>query len=123
MGAQFAVETQGLTRRFRDVVAVADLDLRVPAGTVYGFLGPNGAGKTTTIRLLMGLLRPTRGSILIFGQPFTGRERALLRAVGSLVEAPSLYPHLTGRENVELKRRILGLSPESVDDSLRAFDL
>lgn len=63
------ISTEGLVKRFRDVDAVAGIDLRVPAGGIYGFLGPNGAGKTTTIRILLGLLRPTRGVASLFGEP------------------------------------------------------
>jgi lantibiotic transport system ATP-binding protein len=92
------IETGSLCRRFGDRDVVKGLDLEVPAGSVYGFLGPNGAGKTTTIRMLLGLLRPTSGSILLFGQ--AAGDRALLRRIGALVEAPSLYPHLTGAENL-----------------------
>ena len=94
-----AIETEGLTRRFGSLTAVDSLDLLVPRGTVYGFLGPNGAGKTTTIRLLLRLIRPDAGEI---------RIRA--NGIGALVEMPSLYPHLTGRENLEVTRRLLGTS-------------
>ena len=93
----FAIETRGLTRRFGSLTAVDSVDLRVQRGTVYGFLGPNGAGKTTTIRLLLKLIRPDSGDIAIHAN-----------GIGSLVEMPSLYPHLTGRENLEVTRRILG---------------
>jgi ABC-2 type transport system ATP-binding protein len=92
------IETEALGRRFGDREVVRALNVHVPAGSVYGFLGPNGAGKSTTIRMLLGLLRPTTGSIRLFGQP--AGERALLRRIGALVESPSLYPHLTGEENL-----------------------
>ena len=92
------IETDSLYRRFGEREVVQGLDIRVPAGSVYGFLGPNGAGKTTTIRMLLGLLRPTSGSIRLFGRP--AGDRSLLRRIGALVEAPSLYPHLTGEENL-----------------------
>src|ERR1700730_14000102 len=94
-----AVETRGLTRHFGDVFAVNELTLRVPRGSVYAFLGPNGAGKTTTIRLLLGLARPDRGEIRMFGQRLSpATRRGVLRRIGAMVEAPALYPHLTGRE-------------------------
>src|SRR5437867_11677521 len=109
MSDPLAIETRGLTRAFGSCTAVDGLDLRVPRGSIYGFLGPNGAGKTTTIRLLLGLLRPGRGRILLNGELFTSERRELLRGIGALVEAPSLYPHLTGEENLELTRRILNL--------------
>jgi ABC-2 type transport system ATP-binding protein len=102
------LQTFGITRCFGSVQAVSELSLRVPRGSVYGFLGPNGAGKTTTIRILLGLIRPNVGNVLIFGSPLHEKRPALLRRVGSLVEAPSLYPHLTGWENLELIRRMTG---------------
>lgn len=118
MNDPFAIETRGLTRRFGSCTAVDGIDLRVPRGSIYGFLGPNGAGKTTTIRLLLGLLRPNRGNILLNGEPFTQTRRELMRGVGALVETPSLYPHLTGQENLEVTRRILNLPRSRVAESL-----
>jgi lantibiotic transport system ATP-binding protein len=81
-----------------------DLSLAVPKGSIYGFLGPNGAGKTTTIRLLLGLLKNQSGTIRLFGQDFVKNRIALLSRLGSLIEQPSLYLHLTGRENLEIFR-------------------
>jgi ABC-2 type transport system ATP-binding protein len=104
----YLIETRGLTRRFGSQRAVDDLNLLVPAAGVYGFLGPNGAGKTTAIRMLLGLIRPNAGEVRLFGQTLNGNHRSLMRRVGALVEAPSLYPHLTGRENLEVTRRLLG---------------
>lgn len=104
-----ALSTHGLARRFGDVAAVDGLDLAVPRGAVYGFLGPNGAGKTTTIRLLLGLLRPDAGRIEVLGRSLAASRREVLARVGSLVESPALYPHLTGRENLEAARTLLGL--------------
>jgi ABC-2 type transport system ATP-binding protein len=115
-----AIETHGLSRRFGPRTAVDRVDLRVPSGCVYGFLGPNGAGKTTTIRLLLGLIRPDAGSVQVHGEPFS---REGLRRIGSLVESPSLYPHLTGRENLEVTRRLLGTARASVDRALEASRL
>ena len=118
-----AIETRTLTRRFTTGHGVEALDLAVPAGSVYGFLGPNGAGKTTTIRLLLGLLRADGGEIRLFGQPLTRQSRAPLRQVGSMVESPSLYPHLSGYENLEVTRRLLDLAPERIDAVLRIVGL
>jgi ABC-2 type transport system ATP-binding protein len=95
-----ALATRGLQKRYGQRVALAGLDLAVPNGVVYGFLGPNGAGKTTTMRLLTGLIRPDGGSIELFGRPFGGRDRRRLFEVGSLIESPSFYPYLSGRENL-----------------------
>ena len=113
-----AIQTLALTRRFSGQHGVTDLDLSVPTGAVYGFLGPNGAGKTTTIRLLLGLLQPERGEILLHGQPLTRKQRQPLARVGALVESPSLYPHLTGRENLDVTRRLLDAPRTRIDQAL-----
>jgi len=96
-----AISSEGLTKRFHSgQVAVDRIDLRVPAGAVYGFLGPNGSGKTTTIRLLLGLVRPTAGRHALLGEAMpAGAARALPR-VGSLVEGPAFHPYLSGRDNL-----------------------
>jgi ABC-2 type transport system ATP-binding protein len=114
------IKTIGLTRRFGSEIAVNKLNLAVPVGCVYGFLGPNGAGKTTTIRMMLGLLKPTSGGVQIFGAPLLGNRGEVLTHVSALVESPSLYPHLTGRENLEVTRRLLGLPKAAVD---RALDM
>lgn len=113
-----SIYTQGLTRRFAGGFGVSDLDLAVPACAVYGFLGPNGAGKTTTIRLLLGLLQPERGTIHLHGQTLDRRHRQALAQVGALVESPSLYPHLTGRQNLEVTRRLLAVPVSRIDEVL-----
>ncbi len=95
-----AIEAKGLVRHFGEVPAVDGIDLHVPRGSVYGFLGPNGSGKTTTIRLLLGLLRPDRGSIrLLGGSP---HDAACLAQVGAVVERPAFYPYLSAHENLRL---------------------
>ncbi len=109
------IETEELSRKFGAVRAVEGLELRVERGAVYAFLGANGAGKTTTIRMLLGLIRPDAGHVRLFGEPF---RRRLLARVGALVETPSLYPHLTGRENLEIMRRLNGLKKADVDRAL-----
>lgn len=103
--------------------AVRGLNLSVAPHSVYAFLGPNGAGKSTTIRMILGLQRPDRGSIEIFGRPLERERLPLLRRIGSLVEAPSLYLHLTGRENLEVHRRLLGVPRRVIDETLDAVDL
>jgi ABC-type multidrug transport system ATPase subunit len=102
------IQTSGLTRRFGTLTAVDGLDLQVPQGSIYGFLGPNGAGKTTTIRMLLGLILPNAGEVRLFGESLRRKRLALLGRVGALVESPSLYPNLTGRENLEVTRRLVG---------------
>ena len=98
--AALAVSTRNLKKSYGRQMALAGLNLEVPSGVVYGFLGPNGAGKTTTMRLLTGLMRPDSGSITLLGQPFDQSKHGLLQEVGALVEAPSLYPHLSARDNL-----------------------
>lgn len=121
---QWAIQTLQLTRSFGDVRAVEEVNLEVPRGSVYAFLGPNGAGKTTTIRLLLGLARPDRGEIRLLDRPFSrGTRRALLRRVGALVEAPALYPHLTGYENLRLTQQLLAVARANIDRVLGIVDL
>jgi ABC-2 type transport system ATP-binding protein len=98
---QAPVELRGLTKRYGDLVAVDDVDLTVEPGDVYGYLGPNGAGKTTSLRMMLGLIRPTAGSVRLFGRDPTLTVRAL-DGVAGFVEAPRFYPYLTGRRNLEL---------------------
>ena len=95
-----ALAIRGLAKRYGSQVALAGLDLSVPTGTVYGFLGPNGAGKTTTMRLLTGLIHPDAGSIELLGRPFGRHDRHRLYDVGALIESPTFYPFLSGRQNL-----------------------
>jgi ABC-2 type transport system ATP-binding protein len=99
-GLDTAIAVHGLAKRYGRQVALDGLDLAVPTGTVYGFLGPNGAGKTTTMRILTGLVRADAGSVELLGRPFGRRDRRLLFNVGALIETPSFYPFLSGRENL-----------------------
>jgi len=124
MNEQTIIQTNGLTRRYKTLVAVNKLDLNVPTGSVYGFLGPNGAGKTTTIRMLLGLITPDEGTVRLFGEDIHSPARLnLLRRVGSLVEVPSLYLHLTGRENLEVTRRLLDADKKHIDRVLSIVNL
>jgi len=123
MSGPLAIATRDLTRTFPGGQGVSEIELAVPEGTLFGFLGPNGAGKTTTIRLLLSLLRPDRGQIELLGEPLTRRSRSALRNVGALVETPSLYSHLTGRDNLEVTRRLLDLPRARVSELLELVDL
>ena len=116
------IETQGLTKRYGRIVAVKDLSLRVPAGGVFGLLGPNGSGKTTTMGMLLGLVRPTAGSIRLFNGP-EGVPREALHRVGAIVESPSFYPHLSGWTNLRYFQGILGDDPAEVDRLLEMVGL
>jgi ABC-type multidrug transport system ATPase subunit len=96
------IATHGLTKRYRDVVAVDDLDLVVPEGSRFGFLGPNGSGKTTTVRMLLGLVYATSGRIEVLGRPVPRRAKEVLPHVGALVEGPAFTGHLSGPRNLAL---------------------
>ena len=119
-----AIATSGLTKSYGDVRVVDGIDLRVPEGAVYGFLGPNGAGKSTTMKMILGLVRPTGGEVRVLGEVM-GRENRLsvLARVGTLIESPSCYKHLTARENLDIVRRLKGLPPDSIDEALETVGL
>jgi ABC-2 type transport system ATP-binding protein len=113
------IETKGLNFSFRSGQAILqDVNLQVPGGSIYGFLGPNGAGKTTTLRLLLGLLKNQKGTISLFGKQFSKHRIEILQQLGSLIEQPSLYLHLTGRENLELFRLTYGCAKKRIDEVL-----
>lgn len=118
IGMEYIIQTTGLTKKFGKENAVDGLDLQIPKGEIYGFLGPNGAGKTTTIRMLLGLAKPTSGSIQIFQKDLKKEQINILKKVGSLVENPSYYPHLTAYENLETLRKILGVSEQRIHEVL-----
>jgi ABC-type multidrug transport system ATPase subunit len=115
-----AIAVCGLTRHFGEIRAVNNLRLSVPQKSVYAFLGPNGAGKTTTIRMLLGLSRPDGGDIRIFGEVMSSTTRLnLLRRIGSMVEGPSVYPHLTGYENLQVTQKLISLKLSEIDRVLQ----
>ncbi len=116
--SDFIIETKELTKKFGSRRVVNHVDLQVKKGEIYGFLGPNGAGKTTTIRMLLGLARPTKGSIQIFGKDIRKDKLAILKKVGSLVEYPSYYGHLTAYENLEAVRILLGAPKSRIEEVL-----
>jgi len=103
------IQTHRLSKRYGSVLAVDQVDLRVDRGEIYGFLGLNGAGKTTAIRAMLGMIRPSAGSVSLFGDPIGPGGRGPWRRVGHLVERPSAYPELTVRENLEVARRLYGV--------------
>lgn len=99
----YMIKTNSLCKRYGTASIVKDLDLAVPEGSIYGFLGPNGAGKSTTLKMILGLAAPTRGSITVFGKEVNSQNRlSILTQVGSLIESPSYYGHLTGEENLRI---------------------
>jgi ABC-2 type transport system ATP-binding protein len=117
------IETQSLTRCFGNLTAVSGVGLQVPEASVYGFLGPNGAGKTTTIRMLLGLIKPHQGNVSIFGKSIQKERLEILGRLGAMVEQPSFYPHLTGRENLEIIRRLRGLRKSAITEALAIVKL
>jgi lantibiotic transport system ATP-binding protein len=103
------LETHGLSFRYGSRPVVDGLDLEVARGDIFGFVGPNGAGKTTTIKMILGLLTPTAGEVRVLGLPLGERRLSALRRIGALVEAPSLYGHLTAEENLRLQQLAFGV--------------
>ncbi|OLC57118.1 MAG: multidrug ABC transporter ATP-binding protein [Chloroflexi bacterium 13_1_40CM_4_68_4] len=122
-----AIETHGLTRRFDGRVAVEDLSVAIPEGTVFGFLGPNGAGKTTTVRMLAALIARTAGEAIVAGHQLGADDDALRRSVGILTESPGLYERLSARQNLTYFARLYDLTPgraaEQVERYLRMLEL
>ena len=118
-----AIETEGLVRRFRSRLAVDAVSMTVPERSVYGFLGRNGAGKTTTIRMLLGLIHPSAGSARLFGIDVATDRLKAARQVGALLEAHGFYANLSGRENLDLTRRLLGLPRTEIDRVLEVVEM
>jgi len=112
------IDTTGLTFNFGNQTVVKSLSLQVPEGSIYGFLGPNGAGKTTTIKLLLNLLQVQQGSINIFGKELKSNRLEILSQIGSLIEQPAIYLHLTGKENLLNRALLLQVSEKRVNDML-----
>ena len=122
------IEIEGLRKVYRRLrgrpsVALDGLDLAVPSGGVFGFLGPNGSGKTTTIRCLLGLVRPTAGGVSLLGRPVPEGLAGTMGRVGAIVEAPALFPTMTGRENLRLLAALDGIGRRRVDDVLAEVGL
>lgn len=118
------ISTSHLSKKYGSVLRVNDLDLRVPEGCIYGFLGPNGAGKSTTLKMILGLVRPTAGDIAVFGEPMTCRNRlAILKQVGSLIESPSYYGHLSGEENLRIVQTMRGVPEKNIREVLEIVRL
>ena len=112
----YAIETQALSKTYGPVKAVDSVSLRVGRGEIYGFLGLNGAGKTTTIRALLGMIRPSAGTVTVLGQAVGPNGRGPWRRVGHMVERPAAYPELTVRENLEVHRRLQGVADRAATE-------
>ena len=119
----YIITTEQLTKKYKNFISVNHVSLHIRKGSIYGFLGPNGAGKSTTMKMLLGLTAPTKGSFTIDGKQFPNDRIAILKEIGSFIEAPSFYANLTGRENLDIIRRILGLPKADVEDALELVGL
>ena len=119
----YIITTEQLTKKYKNFISVNNASLHIRKGSIYGFLGPNGAGKSTTMKMLLGLTNPTKGSFTIDGKQFPQDRIAILKEIGSFIEAPSFYANLTGRENLDIIRRILGLLKADVEDALELVGL
>lgn len=118
------VKTNGLTKKYGEHLSVNNLNMTVKEGVVYGFLGPNGAGKSTTLKMLLGLVNPTKGEIDIFGKRVTAKNRIeMLKDIGSLIESPSYYGHLTARENLKIIATLLDVPDRNIDEVLKIVRL
>lgn len=116
MDSKRIIEVKGLTKRYKDLTAVNNLDLNVYEGDVLGFLGPNGAGKSTTIRMLVSLIKPTKGKIKIFGKELTKNRSEILSKIGAIVESPDFYLYLSAYKNLEILGKLSGadISKENI---------
>lgn len=124
MAAQNLIETHNLTKQYGKVRCVNSLHMQVPQGAVYGFLGPNGAGKSTTLKMILGLAKPTEGSITLFDMKVNEKNRIkLLKDTGSLIESPSYYGHLTGEENLHILQTLKGCPVKDIDEVLKIVRL
>jgi ABC-2 type transport system ATP-binding protein len=118
------IQTVSLSKHYKDVNAVSDLDLDIKQGEIYGFLGLNGAGKTTTIRMLLGLINPTSGSVYLGGHKMFPGNTECLKLTGSLVEMPHAYPNLSVKENLEIVRRLRFITDNKVvNDIIKRLEL
>jgi ABC-2 type transport system ATP-binding protein len=124
MNKSSIIETKGLSYHYsKTVQTLFDININVETGSIYGFLGPNGSGKTTTLSLLLGLLNKQKGDIRIFGQDLQSNRISILKKIGSLIEVPSIYSHLTAKENLEVYRPLYGASKARVEEVLHIVGL
>lgn len=117
------IQTNGLDFYFKDFKALDQINLNVPQGSIFGFLGPNGAGKTTTIRVLLDLFHSKPGQVKIFGKEILQNKVEILGRVGALIENPSIYKHLSGRQNLEVIRKMIDVPKSRIDEVLKIVRL
>ena len=124
MDKNYIIETKNLTKQYGSQKSVADLNIHVQKGRIYGLLGRNGAGKTTTMKMLLGLTKPTSGEVKIWGKSLQGNEKKLLPRIGSLIESPGFYPNLTGTENLRIFATLRGVpNNHAIKDALNLVGL
>ena len=121
--SQPIIQTNALDFYFKSFKALDQVNLNVPEGSIYGFLGPNGAGKTTTIRILLDLFHPSTGQVRIFGKELLKHRVNILGRIGALIENPSIYKHLSGRQNLEVIRKMVGAPKSRIDEVLKIVRL
>lgn len=120
----FILQTNGLTKKIGSKTLVTDVNIHIPKGEIYGFLGPNGAGKTTVMKMITNLWKPTSGTIEVFGEVLTPKSYEGLKRMGSIIEFPTFYDHMTGRENLQLHCEYMGYyNVDSVESALQMLDL
>jgi ABC-type multidrug transport system ATPase subunit len=120
----YCIEIKNLSHKFKsNQVVLNSVNLQVPIGSIYGFLGPNGAGKTTTLRLMLGLLKKQEGEIIVFNQTFENNRISILQKIGSLIESPSVYAHLTANENLLVWQKIYQSDQQGIEDVLQMVGL
>lgn len=118
------ITTKDLSKQYGSIYRVKDVDLSIKEGSVYGFLGPNGAGKSTTLKMILGLVKPTSGSIQVLGKQLNPKNRlSILKDIGSLIESPSYYGHLTGKENLKIMQKLLDVPDKNVREALKIVRL
>ncbi|KYH34548.1 putative ABC transporter ATP-binding protein YxlF [Clostridium tepidiprofundi DSM 19306] len=117
------ISTHNLSKYFNGICRVNEVNLTVYEGDIYGFLGPNGAGKSTTLKMLLGLTKPTKGDVIIFGKNFNKNRQLILSQTGSLIESPSYYGHLTGLENMRILQRLRNVSTKNIQEALHIVRL
>jgi ABC-type multidrug transport system ATPase subunit len=120
---EYAIETNTLTKSYGDFTAVNNLEIKVPAGKVYGFLGRNGSGKTTTIRMIMGLIKPDKGQVKIFGQEIGRNRSKYLADIGAIIETPGFYENLSAYENLEITAKMFDTQKIRINESLEIVGL
>lgn len=121
---EYVLRTHELCKQYHGKVAVKNINMNIKAGDIYGFLGQNGAGKTTTMRMIMRLIKPTSGSVELFGADASDDKNRFFERIGSVIEYPGFYPNLSGLENLEIHRRFMGMgNKECIVDALRTVGL